>query len=152
MMNMRSDEAGGAIILRVTGTLAVGGNNRLFRERLGELLKAGRKNILVDVAEVTHIDSSGVGELLIARDAASISGGEIKLLNLGQRARDISHAIILSAVFQTFEDELSAILSYLPATPLDPPIEERAEIGSEFCWVDGWPRLVGQRRVWKIPS
>jgi anti-sigma B factor antagonist len=144
-MIMRSNEAGGVIILRITGTLAVGGNNRLLREHVDELLKAGLKNILVDVAAVTYIDSSGVGELLMARETVSVSGGEIKLLNLGKRTRDISHATILSTAFQTFEDEPSAILSYSVSKPFDPAAVERAEIGSEFCWIDGWPRLVGPR-------
>ena len=134
-MNTTSDDASGVIVLRVTGTLAVAGNNRLFRERLDDLLKAGLKNIVVDLAEVTHIDSAGVGELLMARETVSLAGGEIRLLNLGKRARDTSHAMILSAAFRTFEDERSAILSYSPPT----------EIGSEFCLVDGWPRLVGSR-------
>ena len=134
-MNTRRDDAGGVIVLRVTGTLAVGGNSRLFREHLDDLLRAGLKNIVVDLAKVTDINSAGVGELLMAREAIDRVGGEIKLLNLGKHPRDISHAMILAAAFRTFEDERSAILSDSSST----------EIGSEFCWVDGWPRLVGPR-------
>jgi anti-anti-sigma factor len=145
MMNMRSDEAGGVIILRVKGNFAAGANNRRFRGQLSDLLKAGTKNILVDLAEVTHIDSACVGELLMAREMVSSTEGEIKLLNLGKHARDISHTMILSTAFQTFEDEPSAILSYFSSTPFDPPAEERAESGGEFRWVDGWLRLVGPR-------
>ena len=117
MMDMRSDEVGGVIVLYVTGKLTWGGNTRAFREQVGKLLEAGFKKILVDMADVTHVDSSGISELVMAYATVSSTGGEMKLLNLGKRARDLQLVTMLSAVFDTFEDASSALLSYSSSKP-----------------------------------
>jgi len=143
MVDMRSSEVRGVIILHLTGRLTVGGSIRGLQEQVGDLLDSGFKKILVDVADVTHMDSWGVGELLMARETVVIAGGEMKLLNLEKRERDIPHAMVLGAVFEKFEDEPSAILSYSSPKLPDPEAVARAEKSGEFRWVDGWPRLFG---------
>jgi anti-sigma B factor antagonist len=144
MVDIRSDEVRGVIILHLTGRLTVGGSIRGLQEQVGDLLEAGFKKILVDVAGVTHMDSWGVGELLMAREPVLIAGGEMKLLNLDKRERHMPHAMVLAAVFEKFEDESSAILSYSSPKPPDTQALARAENSGEFRWVDGWPRLFGQ--------
>jgi len=137
MVDMRSSEVRGVIILHLTGRLTVGGSIRGLQEQVGDLLDSGFKKILVDVADVTHMDSWGVGELLMARETVVIAGGEMKLLNLEKRERDIPHAMVLGAVFEKFEDEPSAILSYSSPKVPDPEAVARAEKSGEFRWVDG---------------
>jgi len=143
MVDMRSSEVRGVIILHLTGRLTVGGSIGGLQEQVGDLLEASFRKILVDLADVTHMDSWGVGELLMARETVVIAGGEMKLLNLEKRERDIPHAMVLGAVFEKFEDEPSAILSYSSPKVPDPEAVARAEKSGEFRWVDGWPRLFG---------
>ena len=145
MVDMRSTEVRGVIVLHLTGRLTVGGGIRRLQEQVGDLLGAGFKKILVDVADVTHMDSWGVGELLMARETVLIAGGEMKLLKLDTRERDIPHAMVLSAVFEKFEDEPSAILSYSSPKPPEPQALAPVERSGEFRLIDGWPRLVGSR-------
>jgi anti-anti-sigma factor len=144
MVDMRSNEVRRVIVLHLTGRLTVGGSIRGLQEQVGDLLEAGFKKILVDVSHVIHMDSWGVGELLMARETVLIAGGEMKLLNLEKCERDIPHAMVLGAVFEKFENESSAILSYSSPQPPDPEAVARAERSGEFRWVDGWPRLFGQ--------
>jgi anti-sigma B factor antagonist len=143
MLDMRSNEVRGVIVLHLTGRLTVGGSISGLQEQVGDLLEASFKKILVDLADVTHMDSWGVGELLMARETVLIAGGEMKLLNLEKRERDIPHGMVLAAVFEKFEDDASAILSYSSPQIPDPEALARAEKSGEFRWVDGWPRLFG---------
>ena len=117
MVDMRSNEVRGVIVLHLTGRLTVGGSISGLQEQVSDLLEASFKKILVDLADVTHMDSWGVGELLMARETVVIAGGEMKLLNLGKRAHDLQLVTMLSAVFDTFEDAASALLSYSSSKP-----------------------------------
>jgi anti-sigma B factor antagonist len=136
----------GVTILHVNGALTAEADHRALRERVGDLLNAGFKKILVDMAELKHLDGSGIGELLMVHAAVTSAGGEIKLLNLGKQRRDIAHLMILYEVFESFEDQTCALFSYHFADPLAPPVTDRPVVEeSEFGWVNGQLRLVDHR-------
>ena len=75
-------------------------------------LARGDKNILVNLADVTYIDSSGIGELVSAFTAVSNQGGQLKLLNLTKKVHDLLQITKLYTVFDVHDDEAKAIASY----------------------------------------
>jgi anti-sigma B factor antagonist len=70
------------------------------------------------LADVTYIDSSGIGELVAAHTTSATAGGELKLLNLAKRVHELLNITKLYTVFATFEDEASAIGSFSAAKPI----------------------------------
>jgi len=109
---------------------------------LQELAEAGYRHVLLNMAGVTDIDSSGLGDLMASWMNLVRLNGALKLLNLQERVSDVFHTTRLDSVFQKYEDEGTAILSFYIVT--QPSDVERTEAGSEFRWVDGWPRLAGR--------
>jgi anti-sigma B factor antagonist len=77
-----------------------------------KLIRAGFRRILLDTADVTYIDSSGLGELVAAYTNVTNAGGEMKLLNLCKRTDDLLTITKLYTVFDTFEDEAWALRSF----------------------------------------
>jgi len=110
-------EKRGVTIVDAGGKLTLGEGTCVFREKLHELIESGARRILLNLADVTYIDSSGIGELVAAYSAVTRAGGQIKLLNLGVRTRDILMLTRLCTVFETFDDERAAVHSF-PAPPL----------------------------------
>lgn len=99
-------------ILDLSGKVQLGESSILFRITLRELAKNGEKSILLNLAEVSQIDSSGLGEFVSGAAALRKIGGEIKLLNLPQRINEIMTITKLLTVFETFENEESAVNSF----------------------------------------
>jgi anti-sigma B factor antagonist len=74
-----------------------------------DLVHQGHKNILVNLANVTHMDSAGLGELVSAYTTVSKAGGSMKLLNLTKRLHDLLAITKLLTIFDTFESERDAL-------------------------------------------
>ncbi len=127
-------EKGDVTILDIKGklTLAEGFND--FREKVRELVEAGSKRILLNMAEVSYIDSYGIGELAISYTIIARAGGDMKLLNLGKHVQYLLQITLLCRVFETYGDEDSAIRSFSRARPPHPQVADPFEPGSEFYW------------------
>jgi anti-sigma B factor antagonist len=82
------------------------------RDEVLLILAAGSKKILVNLKDVTYIDSSGLGELVAAFTAVKNAGGELKLLNLTSKVRDLLVITKLVTVFDVKDDEASAVESF----------------------------------------
>ena len=100
-------------IVRVTGdiTLNKGGNVQL-KDKVQSLLQQGHKNVLVDLNRVSYVDSAGLGELVQAYATTKNRGGTLKLLNVTKRLRDLLVVTKLLTVFDTFDNEASALASF----------------------------------------
>ncbi|MGA2327420.1 MAG: STAS domain-containing protein [Bryobacteraceae bacterium] len=118
-VKLTTHEKGDVIIVDTSGKLTLGEGTDALRQKTRELVEGGSRRILLNMAGVTYIDSSGIGELVTAYTTVTAAGGEMKLLNLAKRAHDLLKITKLYTVFETFEDEASAIGSFSVAKPTD---------------------------------
>ena len=100
------------IILDLSGKVQIGESSIELRTSLRELVQAGEKNILLNLAEVSQIDSSGLGEFVGGSASLRRNGGEIKLLNLSKRINELMTITKLLTVFEIYENEEVAVNSF----------------------------------------
>jgi len=99
-------------ILDIDGRIVLGDEIHDLREAVRDLLKQDKKKIILNLANVDYIDSSGVGELVGCFTTLRNAGGELKLLNLTQKVHDVLHVTKLYTVFDIREDEFTAVKSF----------------------------------------
>jgi len=99
-------------ILDIDGRIVLGEEIQQLRDAVRELIKQGKKKIILNLANVDYIDSSGVGELVGSFTAVRNAGGELKLLNLTQKVEDVLHVTKLYTVFDIKDDEFHAVKSF----------------------------------------
>lgn len=104
------------IILDLTGRIIFGEGSILLHRLLREIVERGEKNILLNFQKVTHIDSSGLGELVGGYVAVKKIGGEIKLFDLTPNILEVVQLTKLNKVFEIYKDQQSAIESFEPHT------------------------------------
>jgi anti-sigma B factor antagonist len=102
----------GVTIVDVSGRITLREGTLLLRDTVKDLIGEGHKYIVLNLADVTYVDSSGVGELIQAHMDLRKEGGEIKLLNVGKRVRDLLEITKLYGVFDVHEEEGSAIAAF----------------------------------------
>ena len=102
----------GVTILEPKGKITIGVGDIALRDAVVESLEAGSRNILLDLNQVSTIDSSGVGEMVSAYTTVTNRGGKLKLLNLPPKVVDILQITQLITVFEVFEDEDEAVESF----------------------------------------
>ena len=99
-------------VVDLSGRITLGEGCSQLRELIRDLLAKGHKNILLNLGEVTYIDSSGIGELVSGFTAVSNQGGHLKLLNLTKKVHDLLQITKLLTVFDVHDDEAKAIASF----------------------------------------
>ena len=99
-------------VIDVSGRITLGEGCTQLRQMIRDLLSKGGKSILLNLADVTYIDSSGIGELVSAFTAVSNQGGQLKLLNLTKKVHDLLQITKLYTVFDVHDDEAKAIASF----------------------------------------
>jgi len=99
-------------ILDVKGRIVLGDEIHTLRDAVRGLVGQGKKKIILNLAEVDYIDSSGVGELVGCFTTVRNAGGELKLLNLTQKVQDVLHVTKLYTVFDIKDDEFHAVKSF----------------------------------------
>ena len=104
--------ANGVTILVLTGEILLDDGDLAFRKKVHELLDRGDLDILVDLAGVTYIDSSGVGMIVAKLKTVTDKGGRMKLLHLTRRSQRLLALMKLSLVFETFDDEALGVRSF----------------------------------------
>jgi anti-sigma B factor antagonist len=102
----------GVTILDMSGRITLGEGSVQLRDAVRDLLGKGQKYVLLNLGDVTYIDSSGIGELVSAFTTAKNQGGELKLLNLTRKVHDLLQITKLYTVFDVKDDEASAIASF----------------------------------------
>jgi anti-sigma B factor antagonist len=102
----------GVTILDMSGRITLGEGSVQLRDAVRDLLAKGQKYVLLNLGDVTYIDSSGIGELVSAFTTAKNQGGELKLLNLTRKVHDLLQITKLYTVFDVKDDEASAIASF----------------------------------------
>jgi anti-sigma B factor antagonist len=102
----------GVAIVDLAGRLTLGEGSGLVRSTIKDLVNSNQKNILINLKDVTYIDSAGLGELVGSYASVTNSGGSIKLLNPQAKVHDLLQVTKLYTVFVAFEDEPEAIRSF----------------------------------------
>jgi anti-sigma B factor antagonist len=113
-MNLRATprENGGATIVDMSGRITLGEGSAMLREMVRDILGKGQKKIILNLADVNYIDSSGIGELVSGFTTVKNQGGELKLLHLTNKVRDLLQITKLYTVFDVHSDEQAAIRSF----------------------------------------
>jgi anti-sigma B factor antagonist len=106
-------DAGPVTVVDLSGRITLGDPSALLRKTIRGLLQDERKKILLNLADVDYIDSSGIGELVSGFTAVKNQNGELKLLQLTKKVRDLLQITKLYTVFDIYTDENTAIRSFL---------------------------------------
>lgn len=99
-------------IVDLSGQIKLGEGSSVLRDTVKDLVGKGRKKILLNLADISYIDSSGVGELVSAFTSVRNQGGELKLLNLTKKVHDILQITKLYTVFDVKDDEAEALAAF----------------------------------------
>lgn len=111
-MKVAVRESGNVSIIDLKGKITIGSGDIQLRDTINDLVGAGKTRILVDMKEVTAIDSSGIGELVGCYTTLTNKGGKLKLLHLPPKIQDVLTVTQLITVFDVFEDEAEAVRSF----------------------------------------
>lgn len=112
-MEIRQSEKEGVVILEPKGRLTVGDASEL-RDRVRSLMESGKRNFILNLAQVDYIDSTGLGMMVICFTSVQKAGGKLKLLNLSRRNIELLVLTKLTTVFEIFNDEQDAVNSFFP--------------------------------------
>lgn len=111
-VKLTTHEKDGVTIVDASGKLTLGEATNTLRTKIRALVADGARKFVLNLADLTYMDSSGLGELIAAHTTITNAGGEMKLLNLAKRVHDLLKLTKLYTVFETFEDEPSAVASF----------------------------------------
>jgi len=111
-MKASTRQVDGITVVDLSGRITLGEGSVVLRDTVRDLLAKGDKKMLLNLGEVTYIDSSGIGELVSAFTTVRNQGGELKLLNLTKKVHDLLQITKLYTVFDVKDDEAAAISSF----------------------------------------
>ena len=113
-LEIQQREREGIVILDMRGRITVGPEATALRDKISELVAAGKLNVVLNMAGVDYIDSTGLGALVIVATTMRKNGGNVKLLNLNRRNIELLVMTKLATVFEIFNDDQDAVNSYYP--------------------------------------
>ena len=111
-MKATNRQVDGVAVVDMSGRITLGEGSVVLRDTIRDLIGKGNKKILLNLGDVTYIDSSGIGELVSAFTAVRREGGELKLLNLTKKVHDLLQITKLYTVFDIKDDEAAAIKAF----------------------------------------
>jgi anti-sigma B factor antagonist len=111
-MKSSTRQVDGVTIVDLSGRITLGEGSTMLRDIVRDMIAKGNKKILLNLGDVTYIDSSGIGELVSAFTTVRNGGGELKLLNLTKKVHDLLQITKLYTVFDIKDDEAAAIQSF----------------------------------------
>ena len=111
-MTVSERTVGGVTILDVTGQVTLNDGADQIRDKVKAILQEGKRQVLINLAQVSYMDSAGLGELVQAYSTVSKQKGQLKLLSPTKRLKDLLVITKLATVFDSFDDESAALASY----------------------------------------
>jgi anti-sigma B factor antagonist len=111
-LDIKERQAGDVTVLDMEGKVTIGEGSVALRTAIRRLLEEGKKKILLNLAGVGYIDSSGIGELVSSYTAINKEGGQLKLLKLTQKLQDLLAITKLLTVFDVYDSEAEALNSF----------------------------------------
>src|SRR5579859_5208208 len=109
---MSHRQVGDVTVVDATGRITLGEGASAFRDMIRDLAAKGNKKILLNLSEVSYIDSSGIGEMVSGFTTVTNNGGQLKLVGLSKRVKDLLQITKLYTVFEAFDDEALAVRSF----------------------------------------
>jgi anti-sigma B factor antagonist len=111
-MKIEQRTIGEVQVLDCSGKITLGDGTMMVRNTVREIVQKGGKKILLNLADVPYIDSSGVGELVSSFTTVTGNGGQLKLVHLTPKTRELLTMTKLLTVFQVYDNEQSAVASF----------------------------------------
>ncbi len=111
-VKLTTRQVGDVTVIDASGRITLGEGSSTFRDLIRDLATQGHKKILLNLSDVTYIDSSGIGELVSGFTTVTNGGGHLKLVGLSKRVQDLLQITKLLTVFQVFEEEAEAVRSF----------------------------------------
>jgi anti-sigma B factor antagonist len=111
-LKLTNRQVGDVTVVDAAGRITVGEGSSALRDVLRDMVAKGQKKILLNLSEVSYIDSSGIGELVSGFTTVTNQGGSLKLLGLTKRVKDLLQITKLYTVFDVHDDEASAVRSF----------------------------------------
>ena len=111
-LKIATREVNGVVIIDLSGRLTMGEPCAAIRDEIRDEIGHGHSKILLNLANVSYIDSAGLGELTAAFTTTKNRGGQLKLLNLTKRVQDLMQITKLYTVFDVYDNEREAIASF----------------------------------------
>ena len=111
-MKASTRQVDGVTVVDMSGRITLGEGSVILRDTVRDLLGKGDRKILLNLGDVTYIDSSGIGELVSAFTTVRNQGGELKLLKLTKKVHDLLQITKLYTVFDIKNDEAAAVESF----------------------------------------
>ncbi len=105
-------DIGDVSVVDMSGKITLGEGNQILRDIVRELVRTGRKKIVLNLADVEYIDSAGIGELVGSHTSVRRAGGQMKIAGPAKRVQDMLKMTSLTSVFDIHPDEASAIKSF----------------------------------------
>jgi anti-sigma B factor antagonist len=112
-MHISERTAGDVVIVEVSGKITLGeGGDTILKDKMRSLVQQGYKKVLLNLGDVSYVDSAGLGEIVQAYATVNKNGGTLKLLNVTRRLKDLLSITKLLTVFDTFDNEAEAVRSF----------------------------------------
>jgi anti-sigma B factor antagonist len=114
MLQIEKREREGIEMLDLRGNLTLGAGNEVFRNEIDELLKAGKKFVILNFSDLDALDTAGLGTLLLAQANLRRAGGRLAIYSLKPSHIDMLTNAQLDTTFEVFPDEQDAVNSFFP--------------------------------------
>jgi anti-sigma B factor antagonist len=111
-IKLNTRQVGDVTVIDAAGRITLGEGSSALRDALKDAVAKGNKKVLLNLGEVNYIDSSGIGELVSGFTTVTNQGGQLKLLGLNKRVKDLLQITKLYTVFEVHDDEAGAIRSF----------------------------------------
>ena len=111
-LKISNRQVDGVGVVELSGRIVLGEESNAMREQIKGMLAAGQKKIVLNLADVTYIDSAGLGALVAAHHSARTQGASLKLAHLGSKFQEILQVTKLLTVFEVHDTEAAAIRSF----------------------------------------
>jgi anti-sigma B factor antagonist len=111
-IKMTNSEVDGVSVVELDGRIVLGEESNSLREKLKSLIAEGKKKIVLNMAEIKYIDSSGLGTLVAAHLSAKNQGASVRLCHLGKKFHEIMQMTKLLTVFDVYDTEAAAVNSF----------------------------------------
>ena len=111
-VKLSTRQVGDVSVVDVAGRITLGEGSSALRDTLRDMVSKGQRKILLNLGEVSYIDSSGIGELVSGFTTVTNQGGQLKLLGLTKRVKDLLRITKLYTVFDVHDNEASAVRAF----------------------------------------
>ena len=111
-MQLSERRIGDVLVVDVSGKITLGEGDQVLKDKMRSLVQQGHTKVLLNLGDVSYVDSAGLGEIVQSYATVTKNGGALKLLNVTKRIQDLLSITKLLMVFETFDSEAEAVTSF----------------------------------------